>query len=195
MLQAQFTLQLNDLKRALTCFVVSLSACHSVCAQAGHDWKVSTGKQGVIEVDGNPIRIGRTLKTTLRKVEAAAFLPLDFGGGPLQSWRWLLVREASRARGDVGFCGAGHEDHLLLIKVTKSVGIAVDDLLAQSCLKSISMDMDQFNELTGAISIDEQARRLSLQQTVSSDTDSFRQDVRIEVTSGRMNVAVRKVAD
>jgi hypothetical protein len=190
------TLLLNDLCRVLSGLVLSMAACHMACAEAGHDWKVLVGKQAAVKVDRKQVRVERSLQARLRHAEAASFLPLDLGAGSTESsWRWLLVREASRVRGDAGFCGAGHEDHLLLVKVTKSVGTAIDDFLAQSCLKSISMDMDQFNELMSAISIDKQARQLSLQQAVSSDTASFRQDVRIEVISGRMNVIVRKLAD
>jgi hypothetical protein len=187
---------LNDLVLALAGFVASLAVCHAASADTVHDWKVLVGKQAAVKVDRKQVRVERSLQTRLRHAEAASFLPLELGAGSAKSsWRWLLVREASRARGDAGFCGAGHEDHLLLIKVTKSVGTAIDDFLAQSCLKSINMGMDQFDESMGAISIDEQARQLSLQQTVSSGTDSFRQDVRLEVTSGRMKVIVRKLAD
>ena len=190
------TLLLNDLCQVLSGLVLSMAACHMACAEAGHDWNVMVGKQAAVKVARKQVRVERSLQARLRHAEAASFLPLELGAGSIESsWRWLLVREASRARGDAGFCGAGHEDHLLLIKVTKSIGSAIDDFLVQSCLKSVSMEMDQFNELMVAISIDEQTRQLSLQQTVSSDTDSFRQDVRIEVTSGRMNVVVRKLAD
>lgn len=187
---------LIDLGLAMASLVASIAVCHAASTEAAHEWTVLVGKQAAVKIARNQVRVERSLQTRLRHAEAAAFLPLTVEAGPAESsWRWLLVREASRAGGDAGFCGAGHEDHLLLIKVTKSVGSAVDDFLAQSCLKSISMDMDQFNELLGAISIDKQTRQLSLQQRASCGAGSFRQDVRIEVASGRMNVVVRKLAD
>jgi hypothetical protein len=69
------------------------------------------------------------------------------------------------------------------------------DYLVQSCLKSISMDVDRFNEMLGAISMDEAVGQLSLQQTISNATDSFRQEVRLEVVSGRVKVSKRTLAD
>lgn len=191
----RITLLLNDLIQALCGFVLSLFVCHAACANAGHDWKVLTGKKVAIEIDGKQVRIDQSLKARLHRAEAAAFLPLEFGGGSAESWRWLLFREASRVNGSASFCGAGHEDRLLLVKVVKSAGTVVNEFLAQSCLKSISMDMDQFDELLDAIGIDEQKGRLTIQQSISSDTGSALQHVRIEVTSGRMKVFIRKVED
>lgn len=187
---------LNDLCRFVFGLVLSMAACQMACAEAASDWTVLVGKQAAVTIDRQQVRLERSLQARLRNAEAAAFLPLKPEAGPTESsWRWLLLREASRARGGAGFCGAGHEDHLLLVKVTKSVGTAIDDFLAQSCLKSISMDVDEFNELMGAISIDQQTRQLALQQTVSSDTESIKQKVRIAVVSGRMDASVKKFAD
>lgn len=188
-------LLLNNLVRAWSGLVLLLAVCHAAYAKTSHDWSVLVGKQAVVKIDGKQARVAQSLQTRLHRAEAAAFLPLELVGGPASSLRWLLVREASRVRGDAGFCGAGHEDHLLLIKITKSVGVVMDDFLAQSCLKSISMDIDQFNELIDAISIDETARQLSLQQSIPGETDSFRQEVRLEVVSGRVKVSKRKLAD
>lgn len=188
-------LLLNNLIRAWFGLVLQLAICHAAYAGTSHDWNVLIGKQAVVKIDGKQVRIERSLQARLRRAEAASFLPLELASGPANSWRWLLLREASRARGDASFCGAGHEDHLLLIKITKPVGVVMDDFLAQSCLKSISMDIDQFNELIDAISIDETARQLSLQQSISGETDSFRQEVRLEVVSGRVKVSKRTLAD
>lgn len=56
----------------------------------------------------------------------------------------ILVREPSRpgAMGK-GYCGAGYEDYLLLIEIRKHELILRDQLLLQSCLKSIAMLIDQ----------------------------------------------------
>lgn len=187
---------LNDLPRIMSGLVLSIAACQVACAEADYAWKAFIGKKAAIEIARKQVRIERSLQTRLRHAEAAAFLPLDLAAGMSKSsWRWLLLREPSRSRGGAGFCGAGHEDHLLLVKVTNSVGTAIDEFLAQSCLKSISMDMNEFNEVVDAIGIDNQAGHLFLQQTISNDTESIRQEIRIEVVSGRMSVSVRKFAD
>jgi hypothetical protein len=56
----------------------------------------------------------------------------------------VLTREPSRpgAMGH-GYCGAGYEDYLLLIEVLGRKLLLRDQFLVQSCLKSISMFIDQ----------------------------------------------------
>lgn len=190
------TLLLIDMSRALLGLVLSMAAFHAASAGVGRDWTVLIGKHASVKIDETQVHVERSLQARLRRAEGAAFLPLEqLGSGRAVFWRWLLLREASRARGDAGFCGAGHEDHLLLFKVTKSVGVVREDFLVQSCLQSISMNVDQFNELMGAIGIDEQTGQLSLQQLISGDTESFRQAVRLQVISGRVKVSRSKLAD
>ncbi len=196
MFDMRTTSLLNDLCRVLAGLVSSMAACQMACAEEAPDWTVLVGKQATVSIDRRQVRLQRSLQARLRNAEAAAFLPLRPEAGPTDSsLRWLLLREASRAKGDAGFCGAGHEDHLLLVSVTKSVGTVIDDFLAQSCMKSIHMDVDEFKELMGAISIDRQNRQLTIQQTVSSDTETITQKVRIAVVSGRMDASVKRFAD
>ena len=56
----------------------------------------------------------------------------------------VLAREPSRpsAMGQ-GYCGAGYEDYLLLVEMLGHKLILRDQFLLQSCLKSISMFIDQ----------------------------------------------------
>jgi hypothetical protein len=56
----------------------------------------------------------------------------------------VLAREYSRpgAMGQ-GYCGAGYEDYLLLVEIFERKLVLRDQLLLQSCLKSISMFIDQ----------------------------------------------------
>jgi hypothetical protein len=56
----------------------------------------------------------------------------------------VLAREYSRpgAMGQ-GYCGAGYEDHLLLVEIFNRKLVLRDQLLLQSCLKSMSMFIDQ----------------------------------------------------
>jgi hypothetical protein len=56
----------------------------------------------------------------------------------------MLAREYSRpgAMGQ-GYCGAGYEDYLLLVEILERKLVLRDQLLLQSCLRSISMFIDQ----------------------------------------------------
>jgi hypothetical protein len=188
-------LLMNDLKRTLWGMSLSIFVCHIACAEAINSWQVTTGKRAFIVFNGKQIGVDRSLQAKLRHAETAVFLPLDLGANSLESLRWLLVREPSRGRGDVGFCGAGHEDHLLLVKVVKSIGKTVDDFLVQSCLRSISMDMDQFDELLGGININAKGKQLTLKQSISNEKYSIRNEVNIAVVGQRMKVSTRQVVD
>jgi hypothetical protein len=42
-----------------------------------------------------------------------------------------------------GYCGAGYEDYLLLVEILKKELIFRDKFLLQSCIKSISVFIDQ----------------------------------------------------
>ena len=171
--------------------VLLLTACEMTYAEAQYGWVVVTGKQAEVKVDHKHVSLDQPLLLRLRHAEAAAFLPLDVGGGPFNSSsRWLVLREPSNSRGGAGFCGAGHEDHLLLVNVANSFVRVTDDFLAQSCLLSISMNMDEFGELVGSIGIDKQAGQVSLEQVVSSESGSIRRSVLLTVVSGRMIVSV-----
>lgn len=56
----------------------------------------------------------------------------------------LMTRERSRPKAmGRGYCGAGYEDYLLLVEVLEKKLLLRDQLLLQSCLKSISMFIDQ----------------------------------------------------
>lgn len=63
----------------------------------------------------------------------------------------VLSREPSRPNAlGRGYCGAGYEEYLLLIEVTNSKIELHDQLLLQSCLKSISMFIDHGDDLADA---------------------------------------------
>jgi hypothetical protein len=63
----------------------------------------------------------------------------------------VLSREPSRPNAmGRGYCGAGYEEYLLLIEVTRSKIELRDQFLLQSCLKSISMFVDHGNDLDDA---------------------------------------------
>ena len=62
----------------------------------------------------------------------------------------ILSREPSRpgAMGQ-GYCGAGYEDYLLLVEMLNRELVLRDQLLLQSCLKSISLFLDQGDDNPG----------------------------------------------
>ena len=56
----------------------------------------------------------------------------------------VMAREPSRPKAmGRGYCGAGYEDYLLLVEIIDRKLLLRDQLLLQSCLKSISMFIDQ----------------------------------------------------
>jgi len=65
----------------------------------------------------------------------------------------LAVAKPSVKEQGAGFCGAGSEDHLLLVewKTELQTLILRDDMLVQSCLKSITLQSDQGSDLSVAI--------------------------------------------
>lgn len=54
----------------------------------------------------------------------------------------LVVRLPSQPGKPLGFCGAGHEDHLVLAQIKRRRLLMIDKLLLQSCLQSISLVSD-----------------------------------------------------
>ncbi|MFT4247478.1 MAG: hypothetical protein QM581_05475 [Pseudomonas sp.] len=55
----------------------------------------------------------------------------------------IVIRIASAPDKPEGYCGAGYEDYILLIKIDGHVARLQDSLLVQSCLKSISLVSDR----------------------------------------------------
>jgi hypothetical protein len=53
----------------------------------------------------------------------------------------LLARVPSTTRRGTGYCGAGYEDHLVLLSYNQRYTFR-DDFLLQSCLQSIMIDTD-----------------------------------------------------
>lgn len=62
----------------------------------------------------------------------------------------LAVARPSVKEQGAGFCGAGSEDHLLLVewKAVPQKLILRDDMLVQSCLKSMTLQSDQGSDLS-----------------------------------------------
>jgi hypothetical protein len=66
----------------------------------------------------------------------------------------LLVREPSRQNRAAGYCGAGHEDYLLLVEAKNNKLKLLDKFLLQSCYKSLLLESDNDDEPEAALKID-----------------------------------------
>lgn len=86
----------------------------------------------------------------------------------------MMTREPSRpsAMGR-GYCGAGYEDYLLLVEILGRKLLLRDQFLLQSCLKSISMYVDQGDDHPKNGLIDEKNGSLSY-RLVDDDADKRR---------------------
>jgi hypothetical protein len=155
-------------------------------------WQIKVGMRPGIELNGHKLKIDRALAKRLSAADEAAVLPADLVLKNGARAKWLVLRTPSRLRGDAGFCGAGHEDRLLLLRANSENVRVTGEFLVQSCLSSISMDVDQLNELIAALNQDPHSGDFVFQQSVSSETQSFRRDVRIKIENGRLKVDTRE---
>lgn len=187
--------QQSRLVQRMVALVLGLFFTLAADAAANHDWSVVVGKNPTLKLSGKRINLTRALKAQMRGADEAAFLPVNIEIGPQKHARWLVVRSPSRVSGKSGFCGAGHEDWLLLIEVSGLTAKSADQLLVQSCLKSISMDVDQLDELAKAFNQDDHDGALTFQQSLSSEASTYRQVVRIQVVREKMRVVTERLQD
>ncbi len=86
----------------------------------------------------------------------------------------VMTREPSRPNAmGRGYCGAGYEDYLLLVEILEQKLFLRDRFLLQSCLKSISMYIDQGDDHPKNGLIDEKNGSLSY-RLVDDDADKKR---------------------
>lgn len=174
-------------------FSLAMALAHSALAAPNNPWQVQIGKRVTIELRGKKVKLARTLATRLRLADEAVFLPFQFTGGPGKLERWLIVRASSRPGGGEGFCGAGYEDHLVLVEVSGSSAKSVGVFQAQSCLESVSMHVDQFEALVSSLHQDPKDGTLAFQQTLSNENAATGRAVTIRVLGGRMKVESQRV--
>jgi hypothetical protein len=106
---------------------------------------ISTKKQRVIAKDkGKNIDYKIDSAASRYLTRADNIRLIANGSGQKTQLFIILSREPSRpgATGQ-GYCGAGFEDYLLLVEILKRELVLRDQLLLQSCLKSISLFIDQ----------------------------------------------------
>jgi hypothetical protein len=191
----QITLQRIEWRRLLLGLMAAVAFGPALATEFARAWPVSVGRKPSIVFDGQKVRLARGLMAKMRQAEEAFFLPYIFDQSSGARARWLVLRSSSRIRGDAGYCGAGHEDRLLLVEVSGGTARGASEFLVQSCLKSISMDVDEFNELISALSQNMQNGSVDFQQTRANDADAFRQKVRIQVIGGKAKIATTRIAE
>lgn len=150
------------------------------------EWRVKVGRHATLKLNGIALRVDRPLAEKLSAADEAAFLPVEIVWDKGSRARWMVLRTASRSRSDAGFCGSGHEDRLILLQVRNGKVASAGEFTAQSCLSSISMDIDQLDELTKSFHQDPKTGDLTFQQSVSSEISSSRRVVKIQVQGGKV---------
>lgn len=189
-------LLLNRLIKRSACFVSVLLMVlvgSSVFAGQSCTWNIKVGSRAAIDLNGKLLKVDRPLLAKLRVADEAALLPAAIVGEGGGQMRWLVLRTPSRLRGTADFCGAGHEDRLVLLQSNAARVTALGEFLAQSCLSSVSMDVDQLKELLDALHQNPKTGDLLFQQSVSSETGSSRREVAIFVRGGALRVETRKL--
>lgn len=189
-------LLLNRLIKRSACFVSVLLMVlvgSSVFAGQSCTWNIKVGSLAAIDLNGKLLKVDRPLLAKLRVADEAALLPAAIVGEGGGQMRWLVLRTPSRLRGTADFCGAGHEDRLVLLQSNAARVTALGEFLAQSCLSSVSMDVDQLKELLDALHQNPKTGDLLFQQSVSSETGSSRREVAIFVRGGALRVETRKL--
>ena len=73
----------------------------------------------------------------------------------------LLTRTPSKTPQGTGYCGAGYEDKIILLKFNGKNIKYSDELNLQSCLKNILLDSDKGDNPINAIAIDDAAKTIT----------------------------------
>lgn len=152
------------------------------------EWSVKVGQHATLKLNGIALSVDRPLAAKLSTADEAVFLPVEISHNKGSRAKWMVLRNSSRSRSDAGFCGAGHEDRLILLQAQNGKVASLGNFTAQSCLSSISMDVDQLDELTAAFHQDPKTGDLTFQQSVSSEISSSRRSVKIRVRDGKVRI-------
>lgn len=111
----------------------------------------------------------RNIKNILqRSSETFPIFSQPFDGG---HYLVLASRIPSKLPQSTGYCGAGYEDHLVLLVYEKNQVKLLDDFLLQSCLKSLSLDSNGDDHILNAISIDKDKYLIGFRWLNSSEKE------------------------
>lgn len=133
---------------------IPTNATDEVLLLSSHDSRVSVKMQNhrlVAKETGKNLNYqvsNATSNHLMRAYDARMISDNSDQNGPLFI---VLSREPSRPNSTGrGYCGAGYEEYLLLIEISRAKIELRDQLLLQSCLKSISMLIDHGDDLDDA---------------------------------------------
>lgn len=96
----------------------------------------------------------------------------------------LLARLPSKSPQSTGYCGAGYEDHLVLLEHSDQKIVLRDDFLLQSCLKSISLDSDGNDDVLKAISVKPAQHAIEFRWLTNPDD----QDHTLTISNGKFSL-------
>lgn len=81
----------------------------------------------------------------------------------------LIARIPSKTPQSTGYCGAGYEDHLILLSYDGKRVVLPDDFLLQSCLKSMVLDNNKGDGILNAVSINMDTHEIEFQWLADAD--------------------------
>lgn len=136
-------------------YVFDAGAGESICLKT-----VQRGYKKFAPCDSPTASIKPDNKTSQLFQTADDVIPLFGARAGEKQQLLLLARTPSTRQRSTGFCGAGHEDSLVLVELVGTRMVLKDRLLVQSCLKSIALESDQGDDPERAFSIDRSAGEL-----------------------------------
>jgi len=86
----------------------------------------------------------------------------------------FIARIPSKSPQSTGYCGAGYEDHLILLRYEGKKIVLLDDFLLQSCLKSIVLDNDGDADILKSLTIDYENHAIGFRWISSPDDKEHR---------------------
>lgn len=86
----------------------------------------------------------------------------------------FIARIPSKPLQSTGYCGAGHEDHLILLRYEENKLVLLDNFLLQSCLKSIVLDNDGDADILKSLTIDQENHAIRFRWINNPDDKSHR---------------------
>ncbi|HZW14396.1 MAG TPA: hypothetical protein VFF81_14550 [Noviherbaspirillum sp.] len=105
-----------------------------------------------------------------------------------QQYFWAFIRLPSKNSHGAGFCGAGLEDFLVLFKIQRSNLYLIDKYQAQSCLNSISINIDQIEEVDTKIAFSRENGIIQFSQEFVNSESVYSKTIRLTPLSLRILV-------
>ena len=94
----------------------------------------------------------------------------------------LIARIPSKLPQGPGYCGAGYEDHMILLEYNRKRIRLLDDFLLQSCLTAISLAGDKSDNFLESISVDRKNHLVNFRWLGNPDDD----DHVLKISEGKL---------